>query len=178
MFVRSTAGRLALMDVYSGRLRLAVALHHAEKRPAVALIKGSVVGQKIERIDAAHFHVGADEMQKRARDTAASVMRLRVYGADVERKVVPIVKIVFDHAHTCDDPCILVRQIPLRDGMRAGKASFHACKVGALGNAPIFHETTARPPLSLRRVRRSYDLVVHGILRYFAVFLFSPETTI
>ena len=37
------------MDIHSCHIRFAVALHHAEKLPAVALIKTGVVGDQIGR---------------------------------------------------------------------------------------------------------------------------------
>ena len=50
------------VHVHPRRGLFSVALRHAEKFPAVALIEAGVVGQQVERVDAFFVHIPADEL--------------------------------------------------------------------------------------------------------------------
>ena len=71
----------------------------------------------------------------------------RIYGADVGRKILSVVKIVFDNAKPVHDGSPDHGQVPLRNGDRFCQIGLHAGKVSIQRNEPFFMKP-------LRKVRR------------------------
>ena len=91
-----------LMYIHSAWRVLAVAVCHAVKLPAVALIEAVVVGQEIQHRLAERRHVAAYALQQPPRNALAAMYRLNIYGADVWPQVRPVVEIVLDNAQSAD----------------------------------------------------------------------------
>ena len=91
------------MNIHSRHFRLAVALNHTQKLPAVALIKARVVGDEINRgysfLPAVLYH----HMKQMPRNSSAAMIFFRVYGAHVGRQVFSVMEIVFNDSHTRHD---------------------------------------------------------------------------
>ena len=124
------------MDIHARQIRFAVALHHAEEFPAVALIKACVVGDEVDGGDSVRAQILDRRIEERARDPAAAVRFVRIDRADVRREVLPVVKIVFDHAEPAGDRFAVEAQIPAVLGF-AGKILVHAGKVRLFRHAPF-----------------------------------------
>ena len=91
------------MYIHSAEFRFAIALHHAQKLPSVSLVKGGMVGHKIQGIDSFCFHIIANEAEQSACYPLATFIRFRIDGADVGSQIFAVMKVVFNHTQAADD---------------------------------------------------------------------------
>lgn len=100
------------MDIHPGLARFAVALHHAQKLPAVTLVEACVVRDEVNRGDPPGSHVLHRHIEQTAGDAPAPVALFRVDRADVGGKVLPVVEVVFDHTQAADDLPAVQAEVP------------------------------------------------------------------
>lgn len=100
------------MDIHPGLARFAVALHHAQKLPAVPLIEARVVRDEVNRGDPPGSYILHRHIEQTAGDAPAPVALFRVDRADVGGKVLPVVEVVFDHAQAADDLPAVQAEVP------------------------------------------------------------------
>ena len=149
------------MNIHSRHFLFSIALRHAEKLPAVALVKAVVVGEEIEGGYPFICHILADEVEKLSRYSLASIRLFNINGADIGVKVVPVVKVVLDNTDAADEALPFFYHVPARVSAIGTKRFVHAFKVGFFGNFPFLVE-----PL-----RRFFD--EFGVFVYFDYLLFS-----
>ena len=93
------------MDVHTGHIRFAVALHHAQELPAVALIEVCMVGHEVGRRNSLAAQIFHGHVQQLARNAAAAVAFFRVDRADIGGQVGSVMEIVLNNAQTANlDP--------------------------------------------------------------------------
>ncbi len=91
------------VNIQSCHIRLPVALGHAEEIPAVPFIETGMVCDEINGRDAFRFQVVNGHVEQMASNTLAAIFFFRINGADVRRKVFPVVEIIFDNAQTANN---------------------------------------------------------------------------
>ena len=100
------------MDIHSGFLLLAVALHHAIKLPAVPFIEARVIGDQVNGRYARFAQILHRRMQQVPCDVPTAIGFFRVDRTDVRRQVLAVMKIGFDHAESADDRAVGKAEIP------------------------------------------------------------------
>lgn len=103
-------------DIHPRFSVFAVALNHAQKIPAITLVKTGVVCYKIKCADSSLFHIGGGFFKKRAGNSIFAVIFLRVDSAYIRRKIRTVMKVVFDDTASADNLSVFFRCIPLRNG--------------------------------------------------------------
>ena len=101
------------MHIHPRHLLVPVALHHAEKLPAVPLIKRGMAGNQIKRRDSERLHVRADKREKRACDAMSAELFLHIQRAEVGLQILPVMKIILNNSGAADDRTVLHHKIPL-----------------------------------------------------------------
>ena len=100
------------MDIHPAHIRLAVALHHAQKFPTVSLVKTCMVRNQINRGDPLGFHIIHNDSKQLPRNAFAAAGFFRIYRSDVGGKVLSVVKVVFNNAHAANDFVAIQAKIP------------------------------------------------------------------
>lgn len=76
--------------------------------------------------------------QQRSGNAAAAPVGLRIDGADIRGEVLPVMKIILNHAEATDDPVSFQGDLPPRNDASPCQARLHALPVGLQGNSLFF----------------------------------------
>ena len=121
-----------------------VALHHTQVFPAVTLVKGRVLRDKVECADTFRRHILADMRQEVSGNTEAAAFRLDVQGTDVRCQVFAVVEVVGYHTGSADNPPFIGRYVPLRNGRGSVNALIYAYQVFLQRNFPFLLKPACR----------------------------------
>ena len=100
------------MAVHPAGVRLAVPLDHAQKFPAVALVKPGMVCEQIEGVNPQGGHVLAHGAEHLARQPSPPVGFFHIEGTQVGGQVGPVVKIVLNDPRPGEDAPMFHDEIP------------------------------------------------------------------
>ena len=114
-----------------------------------------MVGEQIQRSDTPGVHVPADEAKHFSRNPLAAFIFLHVDSTDVWRQILPIVKIVFNHAKSADNSVPFECSNPLRNSASSSQAIFHTFLVCFQRNTPFFMKPAGQRVLQFRPVLQS-----------------------
>ncbi len=131
------------VNIHSGLPVLSVTLDRTQEHPAVSFIKPLMVSDQIDWGNTFRFQIIDRQVEQPPRDALPAVFFFRKHGADIRRQILPVVKIIFDHAQTADDPAAVQTEIPAVFRFTS-QIGIHAGQISSLGNLPLAVE----PPRS------------------------------
>src|SRR5699024_8741501 len=88
------------VNIHSCHIRLIVPLNHTQKFPAVSFIKTLMICNQIDRSNSFRLHIFYNYIQQLSRDPLATIFLFRIYRTYIWFKVLPVMKIIFNHAKT------------------------------------------------------------------------------
>ena len=132
------------MAVHPAVVRLAVPLDHAQKFPAVALVKPGMVCEQIEGVNPQGRHVLAHGAEHLARQPSPPVGFFHIEGTQVGGQVGPVVKIVLNDPRPGEDAPMFHDEIPLGHRLLPLQARPDALSVGFLRDTPFLVEPGRR----------------------------------
>src|SRR5699024_2151632 len=86
------------VDIHSCHIGFAVPLHHTQEFPSIFFVKANMVGNQIERRYPFGPHIIDNHVQQVSSDSPAAMPFLCKNSAYIRRKVLPVMKVIFDHA--------------------------------------------------------------------------------
>ena len=129
----------SVVNVYPRQRRLADVLRHADKLPAIALIKTGLIGDQIQGRNALGAHIPHSQIEQPPGDSLTAIACLCIHRADIRLQVLAIMEVIFDDPQPSNN--LLAVQAQISAVFRFPfQISRHAFQIGLLRNIPFFVE--------------------------------------
>ena len=100
------------MYIHSGHIRLIIPLHHTQEFPAIPLIKSDMIRHQIYRRNALVSQIADHLIQQSSGNTLSAHFFLSIHGTHIGRKILSVVKVIFDYSQSSHNVPVLQAQIP------------------------------------------------------------------